>query len=228
MRVHPIPCGLGIAFLIEQGQGLFLIDAGSPGQEARVLAKMKELGRVDLKLVWATHAHYDHYGSAAALRALTGACIGAHPADADSMAAGLSPLGTQRAYGFIYPPAQWVLSHFYPLPVTPPDFTLEDGQTLEQFGLNATVLHTPGHTPGHTCLLLEDGTAFAADLLGGFPRPGLQRLLATDWDQLPGSLDRLRAARPEWVYTGHRRTRIPGSLIQPKRRTAGWNGSITP
>jgi glyoxylase-like metal-dependent hydrolase (beta-lactamase superfamily II) len=214
MQVYPIPCGLGIAFLVETGQGLFLIDSGSPGQQNRVLAKMRELGRADLKLIWITHAHYDHYGSAAALRALTGARIGVHPADADSMVSGQSPLGSWRSYGFIYPLAQSLVNRIQPLPATPPDFTLADGQTLQSFGLNAMVLHTPGHTPGHTCLLLEDGTAFVADLIGGFPQPRLQGLLATQWSQLPGSLAHLLESRPEWIFTGHVRHKLPGSLLK--------------
>lgn len=220
MRIHLIPCGLGVSFLIETDRGLFLIDAGSPGQQDVVLAKMRALGRTDLKLIWVTHAHYDHYGSAAALRQQTGAVIGVHPADAASMAAGQSPLGTSRSYGFIYPLAQRVLNRVRPLPAAPPDFTLEDGQTLHSFGLNASVLHTPGHTPGHTCLLLDEGTAFVADLLGSFPRLRLQGLLAVDWSQLPHSLERLQAAKPQWIYTGHGRRRLPGVLIQPgqKRR----------
>jgi hydroxyacylglutathione hydrolase len=214
MRVHPLPCGLGIAFLIETRQGLFLIDSGSPGQQDRVLAKMRELGRMDLKLIWITHAHYDHYGSAAALRDSTGAAIGVHPADAGSMIRGRSPLGSWRSYGFIYPLAQQVANWIAPLPATPPDFTLEGDQTLEPFGLNASILHTPGHTPGHTCLLLEGGILFAADLIASFPRLRLQSLLATDWSQLPDSLARLQAARPEWVYTGHSRHKLPGTRVK--------------
>jgi glyoxylase-like metal-dependent hydrolase (beta-lactamase superfamily II) len=214
MIIHPISCGFGFAFLIETPQGLFLIDSGSPGQENRVLAKMESLGRNDLKLIWITHAHYDHYGSAAAIRKLTSAPIGIHPDDAGSMTNAQSPLGTQRSYGFIYRWAQPVLNHFSPLLPTPPDFTLENGESLEPFGLNATVLHTPGHTPGHTCLFVEGGIALAGDLLGGFPRPSLQRLLATEWDQLPASLETLRSTHPEWIYTGHSPNPAPGRVLQ--------------
>lgn len=214
MQIHPIPCGLGIAFLIETTRGLYLVDCGSPQQEAPVLAKMRELGRSDLRLIWITHAHYDHYGSAAALRRATGARIGAHAADAVFLAAGKSPVGTPRGRGFVYIVAQPVAMLLRPLPPTPPDFTLQDGDTLERYGLDASVLHTPGHTPGHTCLLLEDGTAFAADLVSGGAQPALQRLIAVDWSQLPTSLVRLQAAQPEWFYTGHSRRRKPGSLLQ--------------
>jgi glyoxylase-like metal-dependent hydrolase (beta-lactamase superfamily II) len=213
VKVYPLSCGLGIAFLIEAPQGLYLVDAGSPGHQERVLAKMKELGRTDLRLIWITHAHYDHYGSAAALRQITGAAIGVHPLDAGSMAQGRSPLGTHRRYAFIYPIGFPLANHIRPLPSTPPDFTREDGETLADFGLPATVLHTPGHTPGHTCLLLKDGTVFAGDLIGRSFSPKLQDLLATNWDQLPTSLAHLIQAQPQWVYTGHSRDKFPGSQL---------------
>jgi glyoxylase-like metal-dependent hydrolase (beta-lactamase superfamily II) len=213
MQIHPISCGWGIAFLIETTIGLFLIDSGSPDQQDRILNKMKELGRSDLKLIWITHAHYDHYGSASALRKLTGALIGVHEDDAESMTAGLSPLGTTRRYGYIYPPAQKALNFFHPLPAAPPDLVLHDGDTLEWYGLDAQVLHTPGHTPGHTCLKLKEGIVFAGDLLGGFPRPGLQSLLATNWNQLANSLLTLQAARPRKIYLGHSMKPISGDTI---------------
>ena len=214
MKIHPISCGLGFAFLIEVSHGLFLIDSGSPGQEQRVLAKMKALGRRDLKLIWITHAHYDHYGSADALRKLSGAAIGVHSADAGGMIAGKSLLGTARRYGFIYPIVQKMLIQVHPLPATSPDFTCTGGETLEQYGLNASILHTPGHTPGHTCVQLEERIVFAGDLLGQFPRPGLQRLLAINWDQIPQSLAILQSARPEWIYTGHSRYPLPGRALE--------------
>jgi hydroxyacylglutathione hydrolase len=214
MQIHLLNCGLGLAFLIELPQGLFLIDSGSPGQHGRVLAKMKALGRSDLKMIWITHAHYDHYGSAAALRELTGAQIGVHPADAQNLEKGQSPLGTTRRYGFLLRLALPLVNRVKPLPATAPDFTLEDGETLERFGLDATVLHTPGHTPGHTSLLLPGGIAFAGDLIAGVPKKRVQYLVATDWSQLPASLARLQAIRPEWVYSGHSNQPMPGIVFQ--------------
>jgi len=94
MQIHIISCGFGLSFLLEYPQGLYLIDSGSPGMQAGVIDKMKALGRSDLRLIWITHSHYDHYGSAAATREQTGALIGIHPADAPTMTGGLSQLGT--------------------------------------------------------------------------------------------------------------------------------------
>ena len=209
-----LTCGYGLGFLIEASSGLFLIDCGTPGHEQVVLDKMRELGRTDLKIIWITHAHYDHYGSAARLRDLTGAKVGVHPLDADDMIHARSRLGTPRKYGIIYFAMQPLVAFSRKLEPTPPDFMLEDGETLERFGFNATILHTPGHSPGHSSVVLAGGVAFAGDLLGGFPKPALQNLLATDWDALPESLEHLKQAKPERVYSGHRRKSVSGEELQ--------------
>ena len=212
--LHILTCGYGLGFLVETRAGLYLIDCGTPGHEKVVFEKMRELGRNDLRLIWITHAHYDHYGSAARLRELTIAKIGAHPLDADDMIHARSRLGSPRSYGGIYFALQPLVAFGRRLEPTPPDFTLEDGETLERFGPEATILHTPGHTPGHTSVVLGGGTAFAGDLLGGFPKPALQSLLATEWDALPASLEHLKAAKPERVFTGHRHKPVSGEELQ--------------
>ena len=217
-RLYILTCGYGLGYLVEAPTGLFLFDCGVPGSAGVVLEKMRELGRADLKVIWITHAHYDHYGSAARLRELTGAKIGIHALDAEDLAHGKSKLGTPRRYGAIYFALQPLVSFSRRLEPTPADFTLEDYETLERFGLDATVLHTPGHTPGHSSVLLGDGSALAGDLLGGFPKPALQNLLATDWDALPKSLEHLKQAKPARVYSGHRHKSISGEEFQSINR----------
>lgn len=213
-KIHPIRCGWGISYLIESQAGLFLVDSGSPGNAKLILAKMADLGRSDLRLIWTTHAHYDHYGSAQSLREITGAPIGVHPADADSMSNGQSPLGTAHKYGIIYVLAQHMLLSLQNLPVTVPDYTRNHGETLIEFGLEASVLHTPGHTPGHTCLLLSNGIAFAGDLFGSFPKPGVQRLLATDWGKLSASVEMLKATNLLEIYSGHNPKPFPRKELE--------------
>jgi glyoxylase-like metal-dependent hydrolase (beta-lactamase superfamily II) len=214
MKLHILDCGLGLGFLVETSAGLYLVDCGSPGKEVVVLDKLRELGRADLKIIWITHAHYDHYGSAARLRELTGAKIGTHPLDVGSLIAGHTPMGTPRGYGFIYFLLQPLASLLRPLDPVEPDFTLDDGESLERFGLEASIIHTPGHTPGSSTLLLSEGTAFASDLLGSVSQPHLQSLLATGWSQLPLSLKHLQAAKPKLVYAGHSHRPIPGDKFQ--------------
>ncbi|MEZ4556510.1 MAG: MBL fold metallo-hydrolase [Caldilineaceae bacterium] len=94
ITVHRINMLVSNAFLIETDAGVILVDAGLPLQENFVLRTLKRIGRADdLRLIYITHAHVDHYGSANAIRAATGAPIAVHQADAATMAAGESPWG---------------------------------------------------------------------------------------------------------------------------------------
>jgi hydroxyacylglutathione hydrolase len=46
-----------------------------------------------------------------------------------------------------------------------PDELLEDGRSLSDFGLDATVLHLPGHTRGSIGILTRNGALFRGDLM---------------------------------------------------------------
>jgi len=210
LQIHPISCGLGYAFLIEGDAGLVLVDCGSPHQEKKVLTTMDALGRHDLKLIWITHAHYDHYGSASALHAKTGAPVGVHPADAEALRAGCSDLGVTRGIGHLFPLGLGIVNFFVPLPPVNPEVLLEDGASFTDYGIAAQVFHTPGHTPGHSSLWLEDGTLIIGDLIGQDSRVRKQTLLATDWQALEESFARMQALKPSRVYSGHSPRAIPG------------------
>jgi hydroxyacylglutathione hydrolase len=203
--IHTLSMRMSLAYLIEGSDGMILVDAGLPGEEAKVLRKMKALGREDLRLIYITHAHIDHYGSAAALRAQTGAQIAIHHSDAEAMARGETRLGTARGWGhlvgFFLPVLEFIAR---PEPTTA-DLPLEDGDGLRNFGLNGSVLHTPGHTLGSSCLLLENGAAFVGDLVTTTRSPHVQRAFAQDWSLIPESVRRLQAQGPRRLYSGHGR-----------------------
>jgi hydroxyacylglutathione hydrolase len=212
--VHSIAMGMSTAYLIESDVGLVLVDAGLPRLERRVLRRTRALGGGSLRLIFITHAHLDHYGSAAALRRLTGAPIAIHRADGDAMARGKTPIGSVRRHGR----SLWVLLRLFepylrPEP-TMPDVLLDDGDDLRAYGLDAVVLHTPGHTPGSSCFIVEERIAFVGDLLSNLVRARVQRSFADDWSLIPDSLARLQALRPEWVYAGHGRRPLSGQALQ--------------
>lgn len=231
LRIHSITMGLAPAYLIESEAGLVLVDAGLPGQSPRVLRRMRRLGRSDLRLIFITHAHLDHYGSAAALRRLTGAPIAVHSADADALASGTSPIGTTRGWGRVAWPILRRFERLLPHEPTPPDVLLNDGDDLHAYGLDAVVVHTPGHTPGSSSLLIEGRLAFVGDLISTAGWPRVQRSYAHDWALIPQSLARVQALRPEWVYPGHGGP-LRGEALQQMRYSGeerAWAGhaSIT-
>jgi glyoxylase-like metal-dependent hydrolase (beta-lactamase superfamily II) len=218
-KVHAVPLGLSAAYLLETDAGLVLIDAGLPHQERIILRHGRALRSADasppnLRLIFITHAHFDHYGSAAALRRLTGAPVAIHRADAEAMARGETRLGLARGSGkltqVLLPLVEWCLR---PEPVKA-DLLLEDGDRLDDFGLEARVIHTPGHTLGSSCLIVEERLGFVGDLITNDGRPSLQRLFAEDWSLLRQSYARLRGIELEMAYPGHGRRPVTGKALQ--------------
>jgi glyoxylase-like metal-dependent hydrolase (beta-lactamase superfamily II) len=196
---------------------MILVDCGSSGQEKRVMQIMNRLGRSDLRLILITHAHLDHYGSAAVLRRLTGAPVAIHRADANAMACAQTNVGQARGYGrfirLILPLAELFLR---PEPVEA-DLLLDGDEDFGFLGLSTRVVPTPGHTPGSVCLWVENRLAFAGDLILTSGRPHVQELYAQDWSLIPSSLARLQALHPQWIYPGHGRLALHGDELQKLR-----------
>jgi hydroxyacylglutathione hydrolase len=205
LRVYSIQAGLGYAHLIECDRNLILVDAGSPNHEGKILREIRSIDRSDLRLIFITHAHFDHYGSAAALRQATGAPIAIHHLDSEAMEQGQTSLGIVRGRGKLarlFLPLYEKWAHFIPPKA---DLEFSDGDDLGSYGIEAKVVHTPGHTPGSASLLVEGRIAFVGDLLSARGRPHAQRYYAYDWDKLAESVELVKRISPELTYTGHAR-----------------------
>jgi len=129
-KAYIIQSGLGCAHLIEYDNGLVLADAGSRGNERKILRCIRSLGRDDLRLIFITHAHLDHYGSAVALRRFTGAPIVIHRADAAAMGRGETLLGSVRGRGKLVLVLLHLFRTFLAPEPTPADILLDDGEDL--------------------------------------------------------------------------------------------------
>jgi glyoxylase-like metal-dependent hydrolase (beta-lactamase superfamily II) len=203
VRIQAIQAGLSVAYVLEFSNGRILVDAGSPGHEQKILRQMERLCRTDLRLIFITHAHFDHYGCAAAIRKETNAPIAVHTADSQALARGETPLGDVKSWGII---GKWLLpaaERFWPPEPTAPDKLVKDGDTFEEFGLDARVVHTPGHTPGSSSLLVNGSLLFVGDVISSRPWLFAQRYYAHDWTQVAESVKRLAALDARWIFPGH-------------------------
>ncbi len=153
--VHHLDIGPN-ACLVDGDQGVTLIDTGLPGRVDAIAAALREIGRSldDLTAILVTHAHVDHYGSAAALKEVTTATLAMSPIDA-RVARGDQVESPPPVAGRLGPLA-W-LFRFVPRG----DDVVVDHEVsaAEPSGLpdDFTVLDTPGHTPGHVSFLLDRG-----------------------------------------------------------------------
>jgi hydroxyacylglutathione hydrolase len=139
-----------------------------------------------LKLIVATHGHWDHIGDNAAVAAHTGAQIAVHPLDRERLT---------------HPQPSFAP---FDIPPSIPAVELAEGGVIRFGELRFRVLHTPGHTEGSVCLLAEDdGLLFSGDTLfaGGWGRVDL---LGGDAAAMVASLARLTGLEdPVGVLPGH-------------------------
>ena len=216
-NVHSFRVGVSYSYLIEGEGGVVLVDAGYRGYANRILRRLRLLGRDDLRLIYITHAHLDHYGSAAELRRLTGARVAVHRADAEAIARGDTQLGVVRSWGKLMAMAMPVVERYLRPEPTRADVIFDGRESLEEYGIDGVVLHTPGHTRGSTTLLVDGRLAFVGDLASTRIRPHGQWFYASDWDELARSLEYVQRLNPEWVYTGHGPRPMTGDAFQKIR-----------
>lgn len=126
------------AYLIQTRAGLILLDGGLEESVPLVERSITELGFKlrDVKLMIATHAHYDHVAALAGLKRDTGAVFASSPGDRQAYQTGTPP--SEVNYGLI---------RFPPIKV---DRVLADGRPVTLGGVSLTPVFTPGHTPGCT------------------------------------------------------------------------------
>jgi glyoxylase-like metal-dependent hydrolase (beta-lactamase superfamily II) len=205
------PSGFAVKAYLLVGERPILVDTGIAGSTEHILGALARQGFVprDLALIVLTHAHRDHTGSARELSIRCDAPIAIHRADAvhlrtgsDAPIVGRSVTGRVLA-GVIGRSKTNGDSHHAALE---PDFLLEGGEPLSAWGVDATVLHTPGHTDGSVSLLLDSGEAIVADLLSaafarrGTPAPGM---FAVDREAMDASIREVVERAPRLTYVSH-------------------------
>lgn len=169
MKVHKVPGLLASCFLVEDN-GLFLIDTGFLGFERKILKKIHQIGRKpeDLRLILVTHDHVDHFGGLKGIHSFSGAPVACHRLDCEDISQASKAVSPSISLGaHILSFLARVSLPFMKMEGVCPEVILEGGMLLEDFGLGAKVLHTPGHTSGSISVMLEDGSAITGDLVMG-------------------------------------------------------------
>jgi glyoxylase-like metal-dependent hydrolase (beta-lactamase superfamily II) len=213
MPVHRISrLGFANAYLVEEEDGLTLVDALLPGTQKRILAAAAKLGRPIVRIAL-THAHGDHIGALDRLaEALPGVEVLISERDARLLAKDktLDPGEPQAKLRGGYPGAR-----------TRPTRTIAAGERVGSLEVHAA----PGHTPGQVAFLdPRDGTLYCADTystLGGVattakPNPRFPLPALATWHR-PTALETARAMRaldPARLAPGHGKVvEAPGAAM---------------
>lgn len=207
MQIHTLFTGVANTFIVENKNGVIVIDAGMPYQATRILQAIRARGHSphDVRLILLTHGHIDHVGSAVALKRLTGAPLAMHRDDVRLVTTPnlKIPPGRTRTTEFIGAVLR-TFGWLAPIETFTPDVVLNDGQSLREFGFDARVIHTPGHTTGSVSVWCDDGTLFVGDVILNLVHVAFP-LYWEDAAQARESALRIHALKPRVCYTAHGR-----------------------
>ena len=134
-----------------------------PGDDIANITEVLHRHGLTVKAIVITHAHIDHIGGAAKLKALTGAPVYMNQNDAELYA----HLDTQASWLGMQTPAQ-----------TKIDSEARDGDQLQLGDAEFRILHTPGHTQGSISIWIPGenklvaGDTLFRDSIGRTDLPG--------------------------------------------------------
>ena len=133
----------------EAAKDCLIIDTGL---EAGELVDFLEVHKLNPVAVVLTHGHADHITGLAAVRGrFPNIKVYIHKLDSEMLTGEKNNLSAMAGVLFSSEPA---------------DFSLEEGDVIEQANIKLDVLHTPGHTPGGICLYSKnEGIVFVGDTL---------------------------------------------------------------
>jgi len=148
---------------------LVLIDTGLQGKTALIEQALSAVGKTfrDIRLIVLTHTHYDHAGSAAECKVLSGAPLAVQMAEAPVLRRGVSlfPGGATVLGKILVGAVKKFRIGTKPYPAVEPDILVEQELDLHPYGFPGVAIHTPSHSPGSISLLGEDGSCFPGDIL---------------------------------------------------------------
>lgn len=204
-NVHLITGPIVNCYLIAEPGGLSLIDTGTAAYEKKITAAIAELGRSirELKAILLTHSDGDHAGSAAALKAASGAQVYTSAIEAEAIAFGIASREPRfNAFGRVL---SRLMTNFFKYEPCQVDTILTPGMDLPILE-RLWVVPSAGHTPGHISFYSAAAKIlFAGDSMRSKNDELFCSTGPVTWDEGEALASmRLQAAmRPRIVCVGH-------------------------
>ncbi|MBD5128609.1 MAG: MBL fold metallo-hydrolase [Ruminococcaceae bacterium] len=199
ITVERIKCGNGNCYIVSENESSVLIDTCKSDSIDKILHICKPY---NIRLILLTHGHFDHAQNAAALSRALNAPAAMHRADLELLSDNNSqPLRSKGLLGKIVLNASLKSFESEKIPPFAPLF-LDDGDTLEEYGINAKILHLPGHTDGSIAVDVNEEHLFVGDALMNMFYPTTSMIFHNKAEMLK-SAERITSLGKRTIYFGH-------------------------
>lgn len=207
-RIERIKCGNGNCYIVSENENSVLIDTCKSDDFDKILHICK---RYNIRLILLTHGHFDHAQNAAALSKALNAPIAMHSADVELLADNRSQtLGSAGLLGKLVLNASLKSFESEKIPTFTPNVFLNEGDTLDEYGVHAKILHLPGHTDGSIAVDTADGDLFVGDALMNMFYPTTS-MIFHDREAMIKSAERISSLGKRTIYFGHGKS-VPNKI----------------
>lgn len=210
VQIIPFRSGINTCYIVKD-KGAVLIDGATPG-EGKAFSKLltdSGISPEEIQLIILTHGDFDHCGGAKEIQEITGAKIVLHEKDRKHLEeaifhwpGGVTPWG--KISRTLLMPLVKKIAKVVPTKV---DVVMGDTDlSLREYGLEGSIVYTPGHTYGSISVVLESGDAFVGCLAHNRPpfvfKPKLP-IYALDLELLKESWVKVINMGATTIYPGH-------------------------
>lgn len=202
-KISVVKMGGSNSYLLYGTSGAILVDAGMKGSRTKLkkaLEKEKTLPH-DIKLIVVTHGHYDHVQGLSEIRELTKAPVLVHEKE-------LNDRETKNQSTFMYRMIVGIMGKATPEGesehIINPEIKMQGEEfELDEYGVPAKIIHTPGHSPGSISIATEDGQCIVGDTLFNIFPGSLYPIIVADREMLAESYRKLKKEDCGIFYPGH-------------------------
>lgn len=206
----------GTAWLAYKDDKGILIDTGIRRNAKQIIRKIEALG-IKVPIIFLTHTHYDHVGSAEELRAALGAIVVVGEKEANCLRTGHTPvpkgtLAITRLIGRAGHDIDAKRREYYK-PVQEDIVEIHEQQSLNEYGIDGTAYPLGGHSAGSIGLKIDEHF-FGGDNVFGILGT-IYPIFADYEDEIEAAWKTILDSGAEKIYPGHGHI-ISGKML--KRR----------
>ena len=199
-EIHRIKCGNGNCYIVENGVDGILVDTGKKEFAKRVMEACRQY---HVKLIVLTHAHFDHAENAAQISNALGIPIGMSEKDCNLIPSNANQgLSAETFLGKIVLSVSLKDFSVRTLQEFKPDILLKDGDSLSEYGVDASVIALPGHTDGSIGIDVDHKGFIAGDALMNMFYPTVS-MLYHDKNEMLDSAKKISGLGNRTIFFGH-------------------------